>query len=85
MAKLKIHSDRIISNIGKLSRYLANQNKEWTLVTKVLGGHKRTLEKILNSEEVLSTHSIGDSRLTSLKVIKQIKPDIATMYLKPPA
>ncbi len=59
--------------------------KEWSLVTKVLGGHKKTLEKVLQSEEILKTHSIGDSRISNLRVIKNIRDDLVTMYLKPPA
>jgi predicted amino acid racemase len=32
-----------------------------------------------------SLHSIGDSRISNLRVIKKIRPDIVTMYIKPPA
>lgn len=85
MAHLKIHSDRILKNISKMNDLMAKHGKEWTLVTKVLGGHRKTLETILHSEEVLQTHSIGDSRISSLRTIKKIDNDIVTMYLKPPA
>lgn len=85
MAYLKIYPSRIVQNIQKMNALMKKHNKEWTLVTKVLGGHKKTLEKILNSEEVMGTHSIGDSRVTNLKTIKSINKDIVTMYLKPPS
>ncbi len=84
MAKLKIHTDRVINNIKKINDLMEKHDKQWTLVTKVLGGHKETLKKILNSEELLRTHSIGDSRVSSLKNIKKIRPDLVTLYLKPP-
>jgi ornithine racemase len=85
MAYLKIYPSRIIHNIQKINILMEKHGKEWTLVTKVLGGHKKILEKIINSEAVLGTHSIGDSRVTNLKRIKSINKDIVTMYLKPPA
>jgi len=84
MAKLKIYPKRIIQNIQKMNQYMQKYNKEWSLVTKVLGGHKKTLEKILNSDEILGTHSIADSRVSNLKVIKNINKNLVTMYLKPP-
>lgn len=85
MAKLKIYSKRIIDNIRKINDIMDKHNKEWSLVTKVLSGNALTLKKILNSEEVLRTHSIADSRISSLKIIKEIDKEIVTMYLKPPA
>ena len=85
MAKLKIYSKRIIDNIRKINDIMDKHNKKWSLVTKVLSGNAPTLKKILNSEEVLRTHSIADSRISSLKIIKEIDKEIVTMYLKPPA
>ena len=73
MANLKIYPKRIIQNIHKINQYMQKNDKEWSLVTKVLGGHKKTLEKILQSEVILETHSIADSRVSNLKVIKKIK------------
>lgn len=85
MAKLRIFPDRIIKNISKINDYCQKYNKEWTFVTKVLGGHKPLLEKILQPEVILGTHSIGDSRVSSLRTIKKINPKLVTMYLKPPS
>ncbi len=85
MAKLRMYPDRIISNISKMNEFCQKHNKEWTFVTKVLGGYKPLLEKILKSDVILGTHSIGDSRVSSLKSIKQIDPKLVTMYLKPPS
>lgn len=85
MAKLKIHPKRIIKNIEKMNSYISDQGKDWSLVTKVLNGHKHSLEKILTSEVIKGTHSIADSRISSLRTIKNIDNDIVTMYLKPPA
>jgi predicted amino acid racemase len=85
MAFLKIYPKRIIQNIRKMNIIMKKHKKEWSLVTKVLGGHKKTLEEVLYSDEILGIHSIGDSRVSNLKTIKQINKDLMTMYLKPPA
>jgi predicted amino acid racemase len=85
MANLKIYPKRIIQNIQKINQYMQKNDKKWSLVTKVLGGHKKTLEKILQSDVILGTHSIADSRVSNLKIIKNINKNLVTMYLKPPA
>jgi len=85
MATLQIHTDRIIDNIKKLNAYLKPNGIEWTLVTKILSGYRPALEKILWDPSINEVHSIGDSRLSNLKLIKEIKPGIATIYIKPPA
>jgi ornithine racemase len=85
MAKLRIFPDKIIKNISKMNDYCHKYDKEWTFVTKVLGGYKPLLEKILHDEVILGTHSIGDSRVSSLRTIKKINPNLITMYLKPPS
>lgn len=85
MAKLKIYKDRIIRNIEKMNILMRKHGREWTLVTKVLGGNKKVLEAVLESEAVLQTHSIADSRVSNLRAVKNIRKDIVTMYLKPPA
>ncbi len=85
MATLTIHPDRIIGNIKKLSDYLDKNNITWTLVTKMLNGYKPVLERILCDPEIKRLHSVGDARISNLKAIKEIKPDIVTIYIKPPA
>ena len=85
MAVLKVNTDTIINNIRKLSNYLQANNIKWSLVTKILNGNKRILEKLLWDESIKSTHSVGDSRISNLRLIKEINPDIVTMYIKPPA
>ena len=76
MATLTINTDKILGNIKKLNKYLSSNNIKWTLVTKMLCGNKPALEKILFNPEIKNIHSLGDSRLTNLKAIKEIKPDV---------
>lgn len=85
MATLNIQTDQIIGNIRKLNEFLKPRGIEWTLVTKILNGYKPALEKILWDPSIDQVHSIGDSRISNLKAIKEIRPDIVTIYIKPPA
>ncbi|MFC2131387.1 alanine racemase [Bacteroidota bacterium] len=85
MAELVVKSTKIIQNIKKLNDYLGKYNVHWTLILKLLSGQKQILERILSSDEIKKLHSIGDSRVSNLKTIKKIRPDIVTMYIKPPS
>lgn len=85
MADLVVKTNNIIKNIEKLDNYLKQRNKKWSLVSKVLSGDIEFLEKILTDDVVQRLHSVGDSRMSSLKNIKKVNPDIATIYIKPPA
>lgn len=85
MADLIIETKRIIKNIEKLDSYLKKNNITWSLITKVLSGNKEVLEAIIKAPfDKSNIQSIGDSRLSSLKIIKKIDPKIKTMYIKPP-
>jgi predicted amino acid racemase len=85
MSELTINSQIIKANILKLSKYLKRHNIEWSLIVKILGGHREVLSAILDEEVLGGIHSIGDSRILSLKTIKSINPDIRTMFIKPTA
>lgn len=85
MAKLLIHTDKIKENIKNLGQYFNTKKIEWSLITKVFSGDRVFLKKILDDEIIDLLHSIGDSRLTSLKNLKSVNKDIRTIYIKPPA
>ncbi len=85
MASLKINTEEIISNIKEISKFLKNNNKEWSLITKVFSGDFELLKRILIPDVLKDIHSVGDSRLSSLKNLKKINPDLITIYIKPPA
>jgi predicted amino acid racemase len=84
MAELLIKPKKIISNIKKINDLLEKHDIKWTLICKVLSGHKPTLEQIMSSPEIDRVGSVGDSRLSNLEAIKKINPNITTMYIKPP-
>jgi len=85
VATLTINIDRVLSNIRKLNLYLSQHDITWTLVTKMLSGNRAVLERLLPDPCIKGLHSVGDSRISNLQVIKDIRPDIVTMYIKPPA
>ena len=85
MAELIIQTERIKSNIKSLSAYFDKHNIHWSLITKVFSGDKEFLKNILTDDVIAQISSIGDSRLTSLKNLKAVNPNMRTIYIKPPA
>lgn len=81
MAELVVKTENIIRNIEKLDDFLKKHEIQWSLVSKVLSGDINFLKKILNDDVVQRLHSIGDSRLSSLKTIKKINPELITVIL----
>ncbi|MFO7827140.1 MAG: alanine racemase [Bacteroidales bacterium] len=84
MAELVVKTDNIIRNIQKLDSYLKKHNIQWSLVSKVLSGDIQFLRKVLRDDVVTQLHSVGESRLSSLKTIKEVNPELVTIYIKPP-
>lgn len=85
MAELKIKTDEIKGNIQKISTYLNQHSIKWSLITKVFSGDKEFLRRILVPDVIQGLHSVGDSRLSSLKNLKEVDPELVTIYIKPPA
>lgn len=85
MAELTIYSERIKQNIKSLSSFFKANDIEWSLVTKVFSGDKTFLKTILTKDVIENVNSVGDSRLTSLRNLRAVNPDIRTIYIKPPA
>ena len=85
MAQLEINITEIRNNIKKISKYLKKNNIEWSLITKVFSGDKDIMKQILTSDIINDLHSVGDYRLSSLKRLKELNPELVTIYLKPPA
>ncbi len=85
MAHLKVHIDRLTQNIQTITDFMKLHGKEWSLVVKVLGTDKAVLSKILTHPAILGIHSIAVSQWKSLKMVKDINPDLRTMFIKPPS
>lgn len=53
----------------------------WTVVTKVLSGNRLFLSELLKFD----IQQVSDSRVSNLREIKSLRPEIETIYIKPPA
>ena len=82
MAELIIQTEKIKNNIKSLSAYFNKHNIHWSLITKVFSGDKEFLKNILTDDVIEKISSIGDSRLTSLKNLKSVNPNIANNLYK---
>lgn len=81
MAYVTLDKDVIAHNFRELQNIFSSRNIRWSVVTKLLCGHKEYLELLLD----LGIEEYCDARVSNLKLIKEIKPDVQTIYIKPPA
>ena len=80
MAYLKLYRDKLKHNYEFLQSIFANHNIEWGVVTKLFCGNEAYIREVIN----LGAREIHDSRVSNLKVIKSIDPEVHTVYIKPP-
>lgn len=81
MATLKLYSEKLKHNYQFLDEKLKKKGVEWGVVTKLLCGNKRFINEVL----ALGVKEAHDSRISNLKKIKMMDPDIQTVYIKPPS
>lgn len=81
MAYLEMNKSKLEKNFNFLNNLFKSRDIKWSIVTKVLCGDKTFLKEILD----LGVTQICDSRLSNLKTIKAMNPDIETIYIKPPS
>ena len=81
MAYVTFDVDKLALNFNYLNNLFAEHNIKWSVVTKVLSGNKMLLTELLK----LDINQVCDSRVTNLKIIKSLKPEVETIYIKPPA
>ena len=67
-------------NYGFLDDLFRKNGQSWGVVSKLLCGNKTFLDVLLS----LKPNEVHDSRLSNLKMIKKINPDVQTVYIKPP-
>ncbi|MBB6610194.1 alanine/ornithine racemase family PLP-dependent enzyme [Pontibacter sp. Tf4] len=79
MAVLKLYRDKLKHNYDHLDTIFKAHGIDWGIVTKLLCGHEQFLREVL----ALGVREIHDSRVTNLKAIKNIAPDVQTVYIKP--
>ena len=81
MAFIELYKDKLKHNYQFLDRLLKANDKEWAVVTKLLCGNKTYIKELID----LGAREICDSRVSNLKVVKQLNPNVETVYIKPPA
>lgn len=81
MAYVTLDIKKLKSNFDFLNNLFLKNNIQWSVVTKILCGNKDFLTALLDFD----IHQICDSRVSNLKMIKSLKPNIETIYIKPPA
>ena len=81
MAFITLDIKKLKSNFDYLNTLFKKNEIEWTVVTKLLSGNKLFLTEFLK----FNITQVSDSRISNLKVVKSINPNIETFYIKPPA
>ena len=81
MAFLELSKKKLKQNYQYLDKLFDKNNIEWAIVTKLLCGTRIYIEEVIN----LGIKEICDARISNLKVVKSVNPDIDTVYIKPPA
>lgn len=81
MAYIELYRNKLQHNFNFLKKLFDERHIDWGIVTKLLCGHKAYLREVIN----LGILEIHDSRISNLKAVKEINPEVQTVYIKPPA
>jgi len=81
MAYITLNRKKLEHNFRYLDRIFKKNNIKWSVVTKLLCGNKLYIGELLK----MNVFQAADSRISNLRTIKSIKPEIETIYIKPPA
>ena len=81
MAFIKLYQKKLQENYTFLDTLFKERNIHWGVVTKLLCGNTIYLKEIME----LGVTEMHDSRVTNLKKIKKLNPNIQTVYIKPPS
>lgn len=81
MAYITLNKRKLQENYNHLNKVFRQENIEWAVVAKLLCGNPLFLKQVLD----LGISEVCDSRISNLKTIKSIRPDVQTVYIKPPA
>lgn len=81
MAFLNLDRSKLQHNYDMLQNWFCENDIEWGVVSKLLCGNRLYLEELVR----LGIKEFHDTRISNLKMIKQVAPDSTTVYIKPPA
>ncbi len=80
MNRILIDRPKLARNLRNLASTMRETQATWTLVTKVLCGHRPSLELLHR----LGIRSVGDTRLDNLRAVDEVMPGTRRWYLRPP-
>ncbi len=79
MAVIQLNRAKLHYNFRHLDVLFKRKNIDWSIVTKVFCGNELFLKEVL----ALEPQQVCDSRVSNLKIIKKLAPEIETIYIKP--
>lgn len=79
MAYLTLHRQKLQENFNYLKNLFEEHDVSWGIVSKLLCGNRKFLKELID----LGVPEIHDSRISNLAKIKEINPEIQTVYIKP--
>lgn len=80
MAYLKLYRQKLRDNYNYLDDLFKKHDIYWGITSKLLCGHEDFLKEVVD----LGIGEMHDSRISNLKKIKEIDPEVMTLYIKPP-
>ncbi|MCB0562765.1 MAG: alanine/ornithine racemase family PLP-dependent enzyme [Phaeodactylibacter sp.] len=81
MAYLTLNRKKLKQNYDFLDKLFQEGEIDWAIVTKLLCGNEAYLKEVLD----LGIKEVCDSRVSNLAKIKELRPEVQTVYIKPPA
>lgn len=81
MAFLKLYHKNLEHNYLFLKNLFEENNLHWGVVTKLLCGNELYLKELIS----LGIREVHDSRISNLAKVKEVNPEVQTVYIKPPA
>ena len=79
MAFLKLYRNKLRDNFEFLKEQFQENGIAWGVVSKLLCGNELYLKELID----LGVDEIHDSRISNLAKIKEINPEVQTVYIKP--
>lgn len=80
MAEISISRKKLKHNHAFLDKLFRKHDIQWGIVTKLLCGNPMYLKEVID----LGVRELMDSRISNLRTIKRLDPEITTYYIKPP-
>lgn len=81
MAHIILYKEKLKKNFDFLNNLFCENKISWAVVAKLLCGNEIFLKELLS----LKMTEVCDARISNLKKIKQLAPEVETVYIKPPA